>query len=74
MLELGEEEEGSRNLVDTIRGKKRKREISRIVEKEYSSVYNVGNIGEERQRDRERERELKGNERDSSFLVVSGGE
>lgn len=70
MLELGEEEEGSRNLVDTIRGKERKREISRIVEKEYSSVYNVGNIGEERQR----ERELKGNERDSSFLVVSGGE
>lgn len=70
LLELGEEEEGSRNLVDTIRGKERKREISRIVEKEYSSVYNVGNIGEERQR----ERELKGNERDSSFLVVSGGE
>lgn len=56
----GEEERDSRNLVDAIGGRKKKegkKEISRIgiPEKEYSSVYNVGNIGEHRERESRRE-------------------
>lgn len=67
-----ERERDSRNLVDRIgRKKERKKEISRIgiLEKNIPACIMLAISVR-----RKRERELKRNERDSSFLVVSGGE